>query len=95
MVAKHFIHIFDFECGYLLAKIHMVAKQSLKNGFLNSKLSSSKNPYGSKTKALRFRPFEKLSSSKNPYGSKTGIISTFSILKLSSSKNPYGSKTGA
>ena len=34
-------------------------------------LSSSKNPYGSKTTPTYFLLLIKLSSSKNPYGSKT------------------------
>ena len=39
-------------------------------------LSSSKNPYGSKTSMATVRKCHKLSSSKNPYGSKTKYASS-------------------
>ena len=55
------------------------------------KLSSSKNPYGSKTSDERRKVMRKLSSSKNPYGSKTSnlfyhiieILTTIYNMKLS------------
>ncbi len=49
MVAKHCVEYLTHERGYLLAKIHMVAKPESLFGFIRVKLSSSKNPYGSKT----------------------------------------------
>ena len=53
MVAKRWLYIFLQRNSYLLAKIHMVAKRSI--SFLASShwLSSSKNPYGSKTAERR------------------------------------------
>ena len=60
---------------------------------LGMQLSSSKNPYGSKTPAELHLRIPPLSSSKNPYGSKTALRKPKQVEKLSSSKNPYGSKT--
>ena len=79
--------------GYLLAKIHMVAKLKEFHFVKHSPLSSSKNPYGSKTVVNIDLHADELSSSKNPYGSKTTQEPAFQACKLSSSKNPYGSKT--
>ena len=79
--------------SYLLAKIHMVAKRGLSAPMIASALSSSKNPYGSKTHLDRLSNMPVLSSSKNPYGSKTDNFELLHEFVLSSSKNPYGSKT--
>ena len=53
MVAKHRRESYKAVKGYLLAKIHMVAKPSSIALFIVASLSSSKNPYGSKTLVLR------------------------------------------
>ena len=93
MVAKQGMTHFAMKMGYLLAKIHMVAKPP---NVLPTKailLSSSKNPYGSKTGDSYGDGYTPLSSSKNPYGSKTFVMKYSHLYKLSSSKNPYGSKT--
>ena len=93
MVAKLRAYIEVPSYGYLLAKIHMVAKQIIVSYPLNYWLSSSKNPYGSKTHFSASSRLSKLSSSKNPYGSKTSTVKANGRERLSSSKNPYGSKT--
>ena len=49
MVAKQTALLINMKKSYLLAKIHMVAKQTLEYKDKKYKLSSSKNPYGSKT----------------------------------------------
>ena len=49
MVAKQFHVITSPIFSYLLAKIHMVAKHSSSVYLPKMQLSSSKNPYGSKT----------------------------------------------
>ncbi len=49
MVAKQFCLSSSSTCRYLLAKIHMVAKQLEWLDIKQNQLSSSKNPYGSKT----------------------------------------------
>ena len=71
----------------------MVAKPLAETLPLALKLSSSKNPYGSKTASAGTVMGELLSSSKNPYGSKTNEPIANYKGELSSSKNPYGSKT--
>ena len=93
MVAKQSSSTRLADCSYLLAKIHMVAKLSNGWNYVKAQLSSSKNPYGSKTSSVNPSNSFKLSSSKNPYGSKTAYHDGFFFIKLSSSKNPYGSKT--
>ena len=49
MVAKPTFYAVITNIGYLLAKIHMVAKQAHIMEYRVHGLSSSKNPYGSKT----------------------------------------------
>ena len=71
MVAKQVYLAIVQYLRYLLAKIHMVAKHKHEYFIMNIKLSSSKNPYGSKTLVLIYWSKYPLSSSKNPYGSKT------------------------
>ena len=93
MVAKRLDKVAHINSGYLLAKIHMVAKHHGFQWFCTTKLSSSKNPYGSKTDERGTLVLSRLSSSKNPYGSKTVKVIWVNSLLLSSSKNPYGSKT--
>ena len=72
----------------------MVAKHNAFGQYMKNELSSSKNPYGSKTAVCVAVSILLLSSSKNPYGSKTDILCHNLFILLSSSKNPYGSKTG-
>ena len=49
MVAKLYANGINVFSCYLLAKIHMVAKLLYSSNVFRSGLSSSKNPYGSKT----------------------------------------------
>ena len=71
MVAKLLNGSLSDHSSYLLAKIHMVAKPYGFPFIASHKLSSSKNPYGSKTLLNGKIKNLELSSSKNPYGSKT------------------------
>ena len=49
MVAKRDAENYVIADSYLLAKIHMVAKLANGWNYVKKQLSSSKNPYGSKT----------------------------------------------